>query len=95
MNRGEAVPRGRCRAERSDSIDRDLVAFQRKEDAMGAYPESVAIAFGFKFLHIALKVVAHQLEPIADVATDGFFQDPQLLACLFADEELCNKERGP
>ena len=32
-------------------------------------------------------MVAHQLDPIADVATDGFFQGPQLLACLFADEE--------
>lgn len=54
---------------------------------MGAYPESVAVALGFQFLHIALKIVAHQLDPIADVATDGFFQGPQLLACLFADEE--------
>ena len=39
---------------------------------MGAYPESVAVALGFQFLQIALKIVAHQLDPIADVATDGF-----------------------
>jgi hypothetical protein len=44
-----------------DSIDGDLVAFQRKEDAMGAYPESVAIAFGLQFLHVTLEILAHQL----------------------------------
>jgi hypothetical protein len=51
------------------------------------YPEPVAIGFGLQFLHIALEIVAHQLRPMADVAADRFFQEPQLLACLFADEE--------
>jgi hypothetical protein len=46
---------------------------------MGAYPESVAVALGFQFLHIALEVIAHQLDPTADVATDGFF--PKALSC--------------
>jgi hypothetical protein len=39
-----------------DSIDGDLVTLQRKEDAMGAYPEPVAIDFGLQFRHIALKI---------------------------------------
>jgi hypothetical protein len=56
-----------------DSIDRDLVAFQRKEDSMGAYPESVAIGFRLQFLHIALEIVAHQLHPMADVAGGSVF----------------------
>ena len=60
---------------------------------MGAYPESVAIAFGLQFLHVTLEIVAHQLHPMADVAADRFFQGPQLLAGLFADEEPVMHER--
>ena len=54
---------------------------------MGAYPEPVAIAFGLQFFHVAQEIVTHQLHPMTDVAADRFFQGPQLLACLFADEE--------
>ena len=54
---------------------------------MRAYPEPVVVAFGFQFLHIALQIVTHQLHPIANGAADRLFQDAQLLARLFADEE--------
>ena len=60
---------------------------------MGAYPESVAIAFGLQFLHIALEIVAHQPHPMADVAAGRFVQSPQLLAGLFGDEEPVMPER--
>jgi hypothetical protein len=67
------------------AIDGDLVAFQRKEDDDGSL--SGIGCLGLQFLHITLETVAHQLHPIADVAADRFFQGPQLLAGLFADEE--------
>ena len=60
---------------------------------MGAYPESVAIAFGLQFLHIALEIVGHQLYPTADVAAGRFFQGRQLSAGLFGDQEPVMHER--
>ena len=57
-----------------DSIDSDLVTLQRKEDAMGAYPESVAIAFGLQLLHVTLEIVALNSVRSPKLRRIGFFK---------------------
>src|ERR1700674_5337704 len=50
--------------------------------------QSITVTFSLKFSHIAVKIIAHCLDTLADLLADSFIERAQLSPRFFTEEEF-------